>query len=337
VLLQAGSAYRDRASDEVGEGMVAYNGTTGEVLWKDLKLTYNGPCLLWRDKIITNGTSGFQLNLLDGQKTGWKFSRMYGCNTVLGSEHLLTFRSGAAGFCDLTGDSGTGNLGGFRSSCTSNLIAADGVLNAPDYTRTCVCAYQNQTSLAWIHWPEADAWTFSSLDETDGLTQIGLNLGAPGDRRSESGTLWFDYPSLGGPSPELEVATLPAKIEWFNRHPSMVTGEASWITASGAEGLRKLTVTVPESIRNNADWTVRLYFAEPEALKANDRVFSIAIQNQIVASECDVLQEAGGMDTTLIKEFTGIKPAKELTVELTPLKGSAQEPILCGVEILPAK
>jgi len=36
------------------------------------------------------------------------------------------------------------NLGGFKSGCTPNLIVADGVLNAPDYTRTCT----NQGALA---------------------------------------------------------------------------------------------------------------------------------------------------------------------------------------------
>ncbi|MGH7127896.1 MAG: PQQ-binding-like beta-propeller repeat protein, partial [Planctomycetaceae bacterium] len=113
VLLQAGSAYRDRAADEVSKGMAAYRGSTGEVLWKDLSISYDGPCLLWNDKIITNGSTGFQLELLTGEPTGWTFGRMYGCNTVIGSEHLLTFRSGAAGFCDLAGDSGTGNIGGF--------------------------------------------------------------------------------------------------------------------------------------------------------------------------------------------------------------------------------
>ncbi len=88
---------------------------------------------------------------------------------------------------------------------------------------------------------------------------------------------------------------------------------------------------------NQQAWTVRLYFAEPEELQANDRVFSIKLQNQTVAAECDILQEVGGARRTLVKEFPGIKPARELTVELLPVKGSSREPILCGVEILPAK
>lgn len=335
VLLQAGSAYRDRAKDEVGTGMIAYRGSTGDVLWQDLKLSYNGPCLLWKDKIITNGAKGFQLGLLDGEKTGWSFSRMYGCNTVLGSEHLLTFRSGAAGFCDLTGDSGTGNLGGFRSSCTSNLIAADGVLNAPDYTRTCSCAYQNQTSVAWIHMPDADAWTFSSLGSTDDLERIGWNLGAPGDRRSTEGTLWLEYPNEGGPSPRLDVKLEPKQIDWFEDHASTIEGESlPWVAASGGEGVRKLTLAVPDGLAKHQSWNVRLYFREPRSLEPGQRVFSIEIQGDRVADNCDVMRESGGANISLTKSFKDILSGKSLTVELTPTNGS-KPPIISGVEILP--
>ena len=79
--------------------------------------------------------------------------------TLTVGEGTLTVTGGSSGAS--IGGSGTGNLGGFRSSCTSNLIPADGVLNAPDYTRTCVCAYQVQTSLAFVHMEDADSWTFN--------------------------------------------------------------------------------------------------------------------------------------------------------------------------------
>ena len=97
---------------------------------------------------------------LTGAAVEWAWSRNYGCNTPAASENLLTFRSGAAGYYDLCNDGGTGNLGGFRSSCTNNLIVADGVLNAPDYTRGCTCSYQNQASLALAPMPDAEMWTF---------------------------------------------------------------------------------------------------------------------------------------------------------------------------------
>ena len=35
----------------------------------------------------------------------------------------------------------------------------------------------------------------------------GINFGAPGDRKTDDGTLWLDWPSVGGPSPEISVRT----------------------------------------------------------------------------------------------------------------------------------
>ena len=133
----------------------------------------------------------------------WKWTRTYGCNTPAASEHLLTFRSGAAGYFDLCNDGGTGNFGGFRSSCTNNLIVAGGVLTVPEYTRTCTCNYQNQTSVALMHMPDAEMWTYFGTKEVKGsVKRLGLNLGAVGDRRAENGTLWLEYPSTGGVSPD---------------------------------------------------------------------------------------------------------------------------------------
>src|SRR5205809_3581112 len=104
-------------------------------------------------------------------------------------EHLQTFRSGAAGYCDLTGDGGTGNFGGFRSGCTNNLVVAGGVLCAPDYTRTCTCSYQQQTSLALVPAADAEMWTFQggSAEVKGRVRRVGVLLGAPGNRRDADG------------------------------------------------------------------------------------------------------------------------------------------------------
>jgi len=37
------------------------------------------------------------------------------------------------------------------------------------------------------------------------IRAVGINLGAPGDRRADNGTLWLEYPRVGGPSPEIPV------------------------------------------------------------------------------------------------------------------------------------
>jgi len=91
---------------------------------------------------------------------------------------------------------GTGNFGGFRSSCTNNLVVADGILAAPDYTRTCTCSYQNQCSIALVPTADAEEWTFYGKNKLEKVIQrVGVNLGAPGDRRAPDGTLWLEFPS----------------------------------------------------------------------------------------------------------------------------------------------
>jgi hypothetical protein len=260
-LLQAGAAASDRSPDEVDRGLSVHRASTGAVVWNEPALSYAGPCILHNDTLITNTTSYREskgaFHLLDGSPitvadpvTGkelpWRFTRTYGCNTAVASEHLLTFRSGAAGFYDLTGHGGTGNLGGFKSGCTSSLIAADGVLNAPEYTRTCSCAYQNQTSLALVPMPENEYWTYGLFGQAgDGESQIrriGINFGAPGDRLSDDGTWWVNHPPDEGMSPEVDLR-LEGEPRWFRWHSSRVSGEGlAWVAASGGEGIREVTV-----------------------------------------------------------------------------------------------
>ena len=252
LLLQAGSSYRDRSRDEVGSGMTVYRGSDGEVLWHH-EQSYGGPPMINGDKIITQ-RNAFELltgkplqkrDLLTGVEMPWKFTRNYGCNSAIGCTNLLTFRSAAAGYFDLQGNSGTGNLGGFRSSCTSNLIPADGVLSAPDYTRTCECSYQNQCSLALIHMPEAEMWTFQP-DVWNGkaVQQLGINFGAPGDRRDEDGVLWLDYPSVGGRSPDVPVS-VSGDISYSRAHATEIAEpDWNWVFASHLAGIREISITL---------------------------------------------------------------------------------------------
>ncbi len=261
LLLQAGARGSDRLKDEVGDGMAAYRSDDGIVVWHDPERSYSGPCILHNDLVLTNVNSyqksSGAYNLLDGSphlvenpitgvKQPWQVTRSYGCNSMVASENLLTFRSGAAGFYDLVGQSGTGNLGGFRSGCTSNLIAAGGVLNAPDYTRTCSCTYQNQTSLALVHMPDIEVWTNSTYQVRNRIKQVGINFGAPGDRLSGNGTLWVDHPSVGGTSPRIGVQVEGPNTTYFRRHQSAVrSGPLPWVSASGVQNAQSITIQLP--------------------------------------------------------------------------------------------
>jgi len=335
MVIEAHSAARDRPLDEPTKGLAAFDAKTGKPLWTT-NASYSGPCMLHKDKIIAQTTA---FDILTGQKAtirntfnrdkkiGRSFKRNYGCNTIIASEHLLTFRSAAAGYFDLDTCAGVGNLGGFKSGCTSNLIAADGVLNAPDYTRTCTCSYQNQSSLAMIHDPDAEAWTFSTLHSITDTRKIGINFGAPGDMVSDSGTLWLEYPLEGGPSPKLECAFKPSKPDTFRKHSSLIRGKGlKWVAASGVEGVSAIKM----GFVKNAKYDINLFFSEPEKTRAGERVFSIYIEGRPAMGKLDVFKESGGKNRVLVKSFKNIQIKDGLDISFKPEKG---KPIISGIEV----
>ncbi len=577
VLLQSGRPSRDMLSGEPHKGMAAYRGKDGKFLW-GIDASLGEPLILHGDTIITNryaynlltGEQEARLDPLTGEERPWVFQRNYGCNYAIASEHLLTFRSAAAGFLDLMRDGGTGNFGGFKSGCTSNLVVANGVLNAPEYTRTCSCSYQNQTSLALVHTPDVEIWTdyfdepsnravesssaaivFSDLDgeikyanksfremfgygdkaeilgksaaellamedeasevlealstkgewtgelvavgkdglrldvrlsarmiaddagfasimasfvdissraiayfdlsgtltyvnssflhltgydddrdvlgkpasefwrsslirelrhkgrwagETvvvidDGSTldinlsgnvvkdktgnpvsvmvsfvditelkrieesmlksggirdyispgnpvkTLGINLGAPGDRRADNGMLWVEYPIVGGPSVKIPVSIIPKDCRRFSHHSSRIQGDRlKWVVASGIEGVSDITVTLaarpggadsqeeeqPGQVR---PYTVRLYFAEPDETMPGERVFDVALQGRKVLDGLDIVAEAGGANRPVVKEFSGIMVDYDLKVVFVQQK-KGKAPLICGIEVV---
>jgi outer membrane protein assembly factor BamB len=371
VLLQAGSKNRDRAADEVSQAMVAYRGTTGEVLWSSDE-SYSGPCLILDRQIITQGEAydlltGEQIERahpLTDETLDWTYARNYGCNSAIGCPNLLTFRSAAAGFLDLAADGGgTGNFGGFRSSCTNNLVPAGGVLNVPDYTRTCICAYQNQTSLALVHMPNVETWTFGTLRWTGNpVRRLGVNFGAPGDRQVSGGSLWVDYPSVGGKSPDppisikwredegkdenerrkeesrslLELSTKP--MRYFRLHEAQVEShDLAFVAASGLRGEVDIEISLASDRYKDKDpreYIVRLVFCEIENAEPGQRRFDVSLQGTPVLENFDIAEAADGPLRTVIKEYPKIAVSEKLKIKLRGATDAKLPPILCGVEVV---
>jgi hypothetical protein len=364
--------------------MTTYRGSDGKELWRTDD-RYKGPPIIDHNRIITqtgggSGSAAAEAKVFDllsgkyvtrehpltGETIPWTWIRFKGCNTAIASENLLTFRSASGAFVDLTKGQGTASIGGFKSGCTSNLIIANGVLNAPDYTRTCTCSYQNQASLALIHMPEVGYWTFDYYrkpNEPIPVKQVGINFGAPGNRYTENETLWLEFPSVGGPSPDIPVRVSYEDPEWFRHHNSRVEGEFNWIAASGVTGLTEVNIRMfiqpgknPSSvdafdkhIEKIPNWseeqikgafeqpqpyTVRLFFAETEENEIDRRLFNVSIQGQQVLQEFNILKEAGSLNRLVVKEFKGINVKDDLKVALFPTTESQLAPLLCGIEII---
>ncbi|UCG49192.1 MAG: PQQ-binding-like beta-propeller repeat protein [Phycisphaerales bacterium] len=357
ILLQGYRKSRDMVP-EPGDRMATWRGTTGRPLW-DRAIEYSGPCMLHGEKIITQeaaydlltGERIMREHPLTGEPVEWGYARNYGCNTVIAARNLLTFRSAAAGYFNLANDGGTGNFGGFKSGCTSNLIVANGVLNAPEYTRTCTCSYQNQTSLALVHMPQVETWTFNRIKAGNWpIRRLGVNFGAPGDRKAANGTLWLDYPSVGGPSPPVKIAVAPKKPQWFRSHSSRIRkGVLEWVEASGAKGITSISIKLDAGGRRTREsgasepdpladcrqgrYTVRLHFAEPDAISEGQRVFDVALQGDTVLKNFDIVKEAGAPGIGIVREFSCVRAPDNLDITLHS-KVEGVETVICGIEVI---
>ncbi|QDT50182.1 Serine/threonine-protein kinase AfsK [Symmachiella dynata] len=334
------------------KGMIAYRGKDGKELWRKYaqgKGFAGHPenlwdrVILWKDQVIDQRGPGLAYNIATGEsiqrkhpvtdeEIDWEFTKKgHHCNYAIANEHLLTFRAGDAGFCDVeTGT--TSRLTGFRSGCRNSLIPAGGVLNAPNMAHGCVCGYSIFTSLALVHVPDADLWTYGALKKPDVQPrQLAVNFGAPGDRVDETGMMWLDYPSVGGTSPDVEVKVTGDNPSYYRNHSARIHGsDLKWVAASGVEGAEEITIKLPGRAKQPRNYTVRLYFAEPDDISAGHRQFNVSLQDQQLLADLDVAKAAGGAQRILVKEFKEIAITEELKISLTPGVG---RPVLCGVAI----
>ena len=371
LLLQAGAAASDRLSGEPDRGMMVCRANNGDVVWHQPDLAYSGPCILHNDLIIANANSykdsagawflktgqpWLIMNPLTGEQSPFTLNRAYGCNTILASENFLTFRSGAAGFYDLTNNGGTGNFGGFRSGCSGNLVVANGVLNAPDYTRTCSCSYQNQTSLALVHMPEVETWTVSPLARPDAprqpIADLGINFGAPGHQRDDQGTLWIEWPAVVTENSPAHIRANPEATP-YRRHSSAYTDSRSpWIYASGLQNIQWLEIETsigggkaaaqkaprgksedcqPDEPKTDAThWNLQLYFADPHSrlavTAAAARSFDVLLNGTIVLQNIEI--QPGG---TLLQEINTSTPDDgPIRLEFRARSG---QPVISGIRL----
>ncbi len=186
-------------------------------------------------------------NPITGIHEGREFLKTYGCDqSAVDYGGILTMRSGTGAFYDTILESGTINVSGMRAGCRNSIVPGDGVLCLPSWTGNCTCNYPVSTSLALVHMPEEyeqwSAWGGVAVEAP--VRRVGINLGAPGDRMTRDGTLWLDWPCVGGPAPEIPVHVDPQPPECFYRHAMRMRGGQGWpwVTASGILGVRSVTV-----------------------------------------------------------------------------------------------
>ena len=275
--------------------------------------------------------AGQRINPLTGETEPRAFPKTYGCDGGVDYGDFYTLRSGTAAYYDKTIESGTVFLSGPRSGCTNSVIPSGGLLNVPYYYDGCTCSYPLPTAMSLVAMPQSheqwSSWGESKI-EPNRIQRIGINFGAPGDRMTHDGTLWLDYPSVGGPSPDVNIEATTSTHYRYQHSVWMQSAEAwPWVSASMAEGLERFVIKDLKP----GKYLVRLYFAEPEALGPKHRLQDIKLQGRNVVHDFDVADEAGGVMRGTVKEFSSIEVKNDLTLELSAANGKT---IISGIELI---
>jgi outer membrane protein assembly factor BamB len=335
-------------------GVVALAASDGSPLWSK-NIPYRVRPLIIGDTFhaepwafdLKTGEQRTRVNPITGRTEPWQFARPgHHCGTPAACANVMFFRSYYLGYYDLLGDYGTTTFGGQRPGCWINFIAANGLVMMPEASSGCMCPFPNMCTVVFAPREENRAWGKYSLSgDMKPVKHLALNLGAPGDRRDDSGKLWLAYPRPAGAGslvlqPKLTVKTLPGVGGYFAQSTDSVrvAGTASpWLYTFGARGIASCEVPVLEPGDGPGRYTVRLGFAEMDDAKPGDRVFDVKLQGKEMLKDFDVAKEAGGARKAVIKEFKGVDADENLLIEFVPKSAQAtaeQAPILQTVEVL---
>ncbi len=273
---------------------------------------------------------GERISPLTGEKEPRTFPKSYGCDGGVDYGALYTMRSGTAAFYDKRVESGTCHISGPRSGCTNSIIPACGLLNLPYFYEGCTCSYPLPCGLALVSMPpEYEQWATWGAGKAENIKRVGVNFGAPGDRMTEEGTLWLDYPSRGGPSPDVNVEVTPDTAEYVYHHSLWMEGGSGWpwVAASGVEGATNVKISGLRS----GEFTVRLSFSEPEHASIGQRVFDVVVNGRTVAQRFDIVKAAGGPMRATMLEFENIPTDGQLEIGLVPQTGRT---FVSGIELV---
>ena len=335
------------AGEFAGRTAVVLSAADGSPLWSKA-IGYRSRPLIIGDTLyaepwafdLQTGDQKTRIHPLTGERASFEFERPgHHCGTVSGCPNLLLFRSGTTAYYDLVADHGTEHFTAQRPGCWINQIPANGLVVEPEASSGCVCNFAVRSTVVFKPRSVNKAWgVFASRGKQTPVRHAAVNLGAPGDRRDDDGTLWLSFPRPGG---RLRLG-LPAKAEiakgggYFSQLADrLVVGgtEVPWLFASGCEGLTKLTVPVDSG---PAEYTVRLLFADLDNDAPGEREFDIKIQGLFAATNFDIIDEAGAPGRAIVKEVTGVAAAGEIVVEFVPSDaglGRDAMPLLNALEV----
>ncbi|MBN2377761.1 MAG: PQQ-binding-like beta-propeller repeat protein [Sedimentisphaerales bacterium] len=353
------------AGKYVADRMIALSSRDGSLQWNKATGHRTRPLIIgdtiYADPWAFDLQTGEQINRthpVTGKSSPWEFERPgHACGVVTGCPNTLLFRSYWTAYYDLTQDYGTMHFSGLRTGCWINTIPAGGVVIQPEASSGCNCEYSLQCTLVMKPRQQNKAWgIFASRGIKTPVEHLAINLGAPGDRRDENGTLWAGFPRpkenwllsksrLGGRmsldvQTSIETETATSYFSTPAEHCAVTNTDNPWLFASGCCGLSKATITLIGENEPVALYLVKLGFADTQNQQAGKRIFDIKIQGKIVVENFDIIAAAGSSNQAITKEFASIKVQDNLIIEMIPKTNNPQTnelPVLNSIEFIRQK
>lgn len=326
--------------------LVVLDANDGRELWSKNANYMNRPAVIgneiyaepWAFNLHT-GEPKTRPHPLTGADSQWRFSRPgHHCGVITATPNMMFFRSGFIGYYDLYQDSGTRHFAGQRLGCWVNAIPGNGLVMIPEASAGCVCQFSIASTVVMEPKTENKSWgIFSAVGPSTPVRRIGINFGAPGDRKEIGGREWFGYPRPSSRQRLEFVFDLKPKLStgggWYSRNlESVELGDSDkpWVFASGARGLQQFEVPLLGKDDPKAKYDVKFLFAN---LDENDSgPFAIKVQSQTVDSGVVIAAASGRPAKPQTIEIPDVTVSDSLLVELVP-EDPTRLPILSGIEI----
>jgi len=347
-----GHPYREFLDGQFARRAIyAFVADTGKFLWGGRKNYRKRPIIVgdhvyaephaWN---LTTGKPKTYTHPLSGQQEKFDCFRGYiGCSHLLGSGKALFGNMNGIAHLNLDQTCGYTPHSGMALACGLGAVPANGVFAAPEGRSGCTCATPIYTSV--VLYPRTRARTFSlgipggvSAPKATPVRHVSINLGAPGFRADDRSRLWIPYPARGG------EGILGGWLPKYQHNDSMCRRQSEdvlpidgtdmpWVFTSAYLHTKPLKFTLVGPGQAPAEYTVRLYFAEPEDLTEGQRVFSVFLQEKEVLKNLDIAREAGSARKALVRSFKDVRITGDLTVRMQAADhAKVKTPILCGIE-----
>ncbi len=328
--------------------LVVLNAEKGDLLWKKDANYRHRPIIVGEEVFaepwgfnLHTGEPKMREHPLTGEQTVWQFSRPgHHCGPITAAPNMLFFRSGFTGYYDLYSDSGTSHFAGHRMGCWVNAIPGNGLLMIPEASAGCVCQFSITSTVVMEPRVDRGSWRiYSATGLTTPVKSMALNIGAPGDRRSDTGTLWLGWPrpkTVGRLEYNFDIKPkylgTPLTYSFNSDSVKVQNEETEWIASSGIRGLGSFSLPLLGSDDEPARYEVVLHLVVLDETQQRTEPVDIKIQGEIKASGVDVFKQAGGSLKAVTLTYQA-QVKDNLQVELVP---SADKPDLEQLPVVTA-